>query len=139
MQMGSCFFGQEMCSLYLLAATVVTFVVEAAVVTATAVVVVVVVETFVFWIPSMFLSLGWLIESDRDIWGLLWCRMFVNPPASEPFGESFVTTTDGARTRRGLKIAGISLSLVISLNEMRLWVYFFFVLNATLYRFFLSY
>lgn len=48
MQMGSCFFGQEMRSLYLLAATVVTFVVEAAVVTATAVVVVVVVETFVF-------------------------------------------------------------------------------------------
>lgn len=45
------------------------------------------------------------------------CRMFVNPPlGNEPFGESFVMTTDGARTRGGgfgLNMAGISWSLVI--------------------------
>lgn len=43
---------------YLLEATVVIFVVEAAVVTATAVVVAAVGVTFVFGFPSMFLSLG---------------------------------------------------------------------------------
>lgn len=46
--------------------------------------------------------------------------MLVNPPpANEPFGESLVTTTDGARTRaRGLKMAGISLlSRVIPLKR----------------------
>lgn len=54
------------------------------------------------------------MESDRDICGLLEWRIFVKPPPlNEPFGESLVTTTDGARTRRGLKIAGTSLSRVI--------------------------
>lgn len=89
----------------------------AVVVTATAVVVVVVVVTLVFWLTSF----GWLIESDRDICGLLECKIFVKPPpAKEPFGESLVTTTDGARTRLGLKMAGISLSRVISLHEMNI-------------------
>lgn len=36
------------------------------------------------------------------------------PPVNEPFGESLVTTTDGARTRFGLKMADTSLSRVIS-------------------------
>lgn len=41
--------------------------------------------------------------------------MFVKPPpVNEPLGESFVTTTDGARTRRGLNMADTSLSRVIS-------------------------
>lgn len=54
------------------------------------------------------------MESDWCICGLLECKMLVKPPPlNEPFGESFVTTTDGARTRRGLKIADTSLSRVI--------------------------
>lgn len=55
------------------------------------------------------------MESDWCICGLLECKMFVKPPpVNEPFGESFVTTTDGARTRRGLNMADTSLSRVIS-------------------------
>lgn len=51
---------------------------------------------------STFISFvfDWLIESDRAICGLLVCKILVNPPGgNEPFGESFVITTDGARTR----------------------------------------
>lgn len=56
----------------------------------------------------------WFSRFDVDICGLLECKIFVKPPpANDPFGESPVTTTDGARTRRGLNIAGISLSRVI--------------------------
>lgn len=89
------------------------------------VIVVVIAVAFIVWLASVFLSLGWLIESDSGICGLLEWRMLVKPPpANEPFGESLVTTTDGARTRaRGLKMAGISLlSRVIPLerNE-RFW------------------
>lgn len=54
-------------------------------------------------------------EFKRDICGLLVCKIFVKPlppSTNELFGESPVTTTDGARTR-GLNIAGISLSRVI--------------------------
>lgn len=55
------------------------------------------------------------MESDRCICGLLECKMFVKPPpVNDPFGESLVTTTDGARTRIGFKMADTSLSLVIS-------------------------
>lgn len=45
--------------------------------------------------------------------------MFVNPPNC-PLGESPVTTTEGARTRRGLKIADISPSLVMLTHELEL-------------------
>lgn len=59
----------------------------------------------------------WLNRFDVDICGLLECKMFVKPPpANDPFGESPVTTTDGALTRRGLKIAGISLFIFFSLS-----------------------
>lgn len=59
------------------------------------------------------------MESDWWICGLLECKMFVKPPPLiEPFGESLVTTTDGARTRRGLKIADTSLSRVIVVRAL---------------------
>lgn len=62
-----------------------------------------------FWPTSL------AMESDWCICGLLECKIFVKPPpVNEPFGESFVTTTDGARTRRGLNMADTSLSRVIS-------------------------
>lgn len=73
------------------------------------------------WLTSLAMELTLAMESDWCICGLLECKIFVNPPpVNEPFGESLVTTTDGARTRRGLKIADTSLSRVIVVRALSL-------------------
>lgn len=71
----------------------------------------------------------WLEETESECWtcgvwgvgccnGVLaadegWCKPVGVKPPNGPFGESPVTTTEGARTLRGLKIAGISPSRAI--------------------------
>lgn len=79
------------------------------------------VDALLFWMQTILSTVsGWqwpdAIESEWINCGVLVFTTLVKP-LNGPFGESPVTTTDidGARTRRGLKMAAISPSLGILL------------------------
>lgn len=104
---------QRLCGLSVSFVTVVTGVVTVCAGSKAVVAFTVVLVTW-FGVDGGFSASDWANRFGVAICGLLECKIFVKPlPANDPFGESPVTTTDGARTRRGLNIAGISLSRVI--------------------------